>query len=94
MIHDLEKYIFHNGQRYMTKLAFRPGHEFLPDNFSVFEQRLKELKYRLTSDNLVEIYDDIFKEVEQNKIIEKVHFDEVSKKPGQVHYLPHPLVLM
>ena len=94
MIHDLEKYIFHNGQRCMAKLAFRSGHEILSDNFSVFEQGLKELKYRLTSDNLVEIYVDIFKEVEQNKIIEKVPFDEVSKKPGQVHYLPHPLVLM
>ena len=33
VIHDFEKYIFHNGQRYVTKLPFRPGHEFLPDIF-------------------------------------------------------------
>ena len=61
VIHDFEKYIFHNGQRYVTKLPFRPGHEFLPDNFSVCEQRLKKLKNRLTSENLVEKYDEIFK---------------------------------
>ena len=44
MIHDFEKYIFHNGQRYVTQLPLRPGHEFLPENFSVCEQRLKKLK--------------------------------------------------
>ena len=71
----------------MTKLLFRPGHEFLPDNFC--EQRLKKLKNRLTSENVVEKYDEIFKEYEQNKVIEKVPFNEVPKKTGQVHYLPH-----
>ena len=93
VIHDFKKYIFHNGQRYVTKLPFRSGHEFLPDNFSVCEQRLKKLKNRLISENLVEKYDEIFKEYEQNKIIEKVHFDEVPKTSGQVHYLQHRLVL-
>ena len=33
------------------------------------------------------------KEYGQNKIIEKVPFDEVPKKPGQVDYLQHQLVL-
>ena len=42
LIHRFEKYIFHNGQKYVTKLPFRPGHEFLPDNCSVCEQRLKK----------------------------------------------------
>ena len=79
VIHDFEKYILHNGQRYVTKLPFRPGHEFLPENFSVCEQRLKKLKNRLTSENLVEKYNEIFKEYEQNNIIEKVPFDEVPK---------------
>ena len=77
----------------MTKLLFRPGHEFLPDNFSVCEQRLKKLKNRLTSENVVEKYDEIFKEHEQNKIIEKVPFDEIPKKPGEVYCLPHRPVL-
>ena len=93
VIHDFEKYIFHNGQRYVTKLSSRPGHEFLLDNFSVREQRLIKLKNRLTSEHLIEKYDEIFKEYEQNKIIEKVPFDEVPKKPGQVHYLPHRPVI-
>ena len=43
----------------------------------------------MTSENLLEKYDEIFKVYEQNKIIEKVPFDKVPKKPGQVHYLPH-----
>ena len=41
VIHDFEKYIFHNGQKYVTKLAFRAGPEFLSVNFSVCEQGLK-----------------------------------------------------
>ena len=47
----------------------------------------------MTSENLVGKYDEIFKEHEQNKNIEKVSFDEVPKKPGQVHYFPHRPVL-
>ena len=43
----------------------------------------------MTSENVVEKYDKIFKEYEQNKIIKKVPFNEVSKKAGQGHYLPH-----
>ena len=35
LIQDFEKYIFLDGQKHRTKLTFRPGHEFLPDNFSV-----------------------------------------------------------
>ena len=42
---------------------------------------------------MVEKYDQIFKENEQNKIIKKVPFDEVLKKLGQVHYLWHQQVL-
>ena len=37
VIDDFEKCIFYNRQKYVTKLPFRPGHEFLPDNFSVCE---------------------------------------------------------
>ena len=51
------------------------------------------LKNRLTSENLAEKYEETFKEYEQNKIIEKEPFDEVSKKPDQIHYLPHRPVL-
>ena len=43
------------------------------------EQRIKKLKNRWTSKNLVETYE-FFKEYEQNKIIEKAPFDEVPKK--------------
>ena len=93
MIHDFEEYIFHSRRRYMTKLPFRPIHEFLPNYFSVCEQRLKKLKNVLMSENLVEKYDEIFKENEQHEIIEKVPFDEARKIYGQVHYLWHQQVL-
>ena len=49
------------------------------------KQGLKKLKNCSTSDNLVQKYDEIFKKFEQNKIFEKVPFDEVPQKPGQVH---------
>ena len=93
VINDLEKYIFHNRKRYVTKLPFRPGHEFLPVNFSVCEQRPIKFKKCLNSEILVEKYDEIFKEYEQNEDTEKVPFDQVPKKSGQIHYLPHRPVL-
>ena len=43
-IHDFKKYISHDGQRYVTKLPFRLDHELLLNDFSLCEQRLKELK--------------------------------------------------
>ena len=89
VIHKFEKEIVHNGERYVTKLPFKPGHEVLPDNFNVCEKRLKRLKKKLISENLVERYDKIFKEYEENKIIEKVSDDKIAKEPGLVHYLPH-----
>ena len=57
------------------------------------EQRLKKLKNRLSSEKLVEKYDEIFREYEQNKIIEKVLFDEVPENPSPIHYLQHRPVL-
>ena len=52
--------------------------------FQCVKKDLKKLKNRLTSENLVanfkEKLDKIFKEYEQNNIIEKVPFDEVPKK--------------
>ena len=41
VIHDFEKCIFHNGQRYVTKLPFRPGHEFLRITFHCVNKGLK-----------------------------------------------------
>ena len=38
-------------------------------------------------------YDEIYEEYEQNKIFEKLPFDEVPKTLGQVNYLPHRPVL-
>ena len=73
----------HDFEQYI----FHNGHEFSPDNFQLCMQRLKKFKNRLTLENLVQKYDG------QNKIIEKVPFDEVPKNPGPDHYLPHRPVL-
>ena len=43
----------------------------------------------MRSENLVEKYDKIIQEYEQNKTIEKVPFDKVPKKNDQVNNLPH-----
>ena len=40
VVQNFERDIFYNGQRYVTKLPFKLGHEFLPDNFSVCEQKI------------------------------------------------------
>ena len=44
VIHDFEEYIFHNRRRYMTKLPFRPIHEFLPNYFLCVNKDLKNWK--------------------------------------------------
>ena len=41
---DISKNLFFITDKDVTKLPLRPGQEFLPDNFSMCEQRLKKLK--------------------------------------------------
>ena len=85
--------IIHDGTRYITKLPFKPDHEVLPDNFKVCEGRLKSLKNKLITSNILHDYDQIFSEYEENGIIERVPSDEVARETGQVHYLPHRPVI-
>lgn len=85
--------IFHDGLRYVTKLPFKPDHEELPDNFVVCKKRLQSLRHRLGSQNILYDYDKVFKDYENNGIIEKVPNNEIAKVDGTVHYLPHRPVL-
>ena len=85
--------IIFDGKRYVTKLPFKPNHESLPDNYSLCEKRLSSLRRRLEKDpKLLSEYHAIFKDYEENRIIERVQEDEAAV-PGAVHYIPHrPIV--
>ena len=89
VVHQFENDITYNGERYVTKLPFRPDHDFLPDNYEICEARLNNLKCRLEKGGLLKDYDDIFKDYEKEKNIEKVPMEEIHVDAGSVHYLPH-----
>ena len=85
--------IMHNGERYITKLPFKPDHDSLPDNCKICENRLNKLKVRLRETNFLSNYDEILKVYEINKIIERVPHNEIDKKSGKSHHLAHWLVI-
>ena len=80
VVHKFENDIMHNGERYITKLPFKPDHDCLIDNYIICEIRLNSLKRQLSDKNLLSDYDAIFKEYEINKIIERVPDDEIAKE--------------
>ena len=51
------------------------------------------MKSKLVANNILDDYDDIFHEYEENHIIERVPSDQIAKETGQVHYLPHRPVI-
>lgn len=90
---QFEKDIKFDGERYITKLPFKPRHDILPDNYNVCEKRLSSLRKRLEQKEILYDYNNVFKDYLQNGIIEKVSSDEVTKDIGSVHYIPHrPIV--
>ena len=67
VIHKFEKYISHNGTRYVTKLPFRPDHDEIPDNYAASKGRIKSLKRRLGDNkDLYGEYDKVFKDYEES----------------------------
>ena len=89
VVHRFEKEIYHDGERYVTKLPFKPRFEILPDNFDVCVNRLTLVTKRLKSQNMIGEYDKIFNDYESQGIIERVPECEIAKELGTVHYLPH-----
>ena len=59
VVDQFEDEIVHDGTRYITKLPFKPDHEVLPDNFNVCQGRLKSLKSKLVTNNILSDYDKI-----------------------------------
>ena len=73
--------------RYSCELPLKEGHPLMPDNYTLCEKQLLNLKKQLDkNDELKEKYDEIFKHQEKEKIIEKVTDPGVV---GEVTYLPH-----
>lgn len=57
----------------------------LPDNFSVCEKRLENVRKRLKTSGIFEDYDQILKDYEKDGIIERVSDDNVVKENGMPH---------
>ena len=87
VIHQFEKDISFNGERYVTKLPFRPDHSPLPLNMDVAKRRLRSLRERLEKDYIVDRYDKVLRDYEGDGIIENVPDEEIDV--GRVHYLSH-----
>ena len=90
VIHRFEKDISFNGERYVTKLPFRPDHPPLPDNEFVCQKRLKSMHGKLVKDEEVALkYDAVIKQYERERIVERVPDEERYNTSNGVHYLPH-----
>ena len=64
---EFEQDITFNGERYVTKLPFKPDRDSLTGNFKNCEIRLKNLKGRLLKENLFDDYKNILKIIEKTK---------------------------
>ena len=93
VVHEFEKHIYHDGKRYVTQLPFKPCHDVLPDNFSVCQKRLELTRSKLKKQGILNEYNQIFSEYQENGIIERVPDNEIPKEIGSVHYLPHRAVV-
>lgn len=78
---------------YYVRLPWKEIPMALPDNRAIALKRLMSVWTSLQKDpNLLEMYNDIFKEQYRLNIIEDVQ-DENAAVEGRVHYLPHQAVL-
>ena len=75
VVHSFQRDFAFNGSRYVVKLPFKPDHELIPDNFDVCRSRLKSLKRKLDSNNMVAHYERIFNDYEKANIIHQLDLD-------------------
>ena len=81
------------GVRCATKLPIKPHLDILTDNYRVSQNHLFSLGCFLDKNlELFGTYHNIYKEYEENQIIERVCSDDIPD-PGAVHYLPHQAVV-
>ena len=83
-----------NGNRYVTKLPFKPYKGTLPDNYYVSKNRLFSFKNKLEKNpKLRDDYAEVIENYIKEGIVEKVNDVESYNTPGDVHYLPHRAVV-
>ena len=76
-----------NDGSYMVKFPWKDDHAPLPSNLQVCERRIRSLARRLIqTPNLMKSYNEIIKEQERRRFIEKVNSGST---PVQAHYVPH-----
>lgn len=63
----------------------------MANNFKTCEALLKKIKRKLVDQNVFKKYNEIFKDYESKKVIERLPKNEICKTLGEVHYLPHRL---
>ena len=73
--------------KYVAKLPWKDEFPEVPSNYAVTDRRMRRMTQRLTGDT-IKIYDNILKEQENRRFIEKVapeHMDSTNR----IHYIPH-----
>ena len=76
VLNQFKRDIYFNGDRYVTKLPFKPEHDMIPDNYKPSENRALALKKCPSSKpELLESCNQIFKDYKNQGIIEEV-FEE------------------
>jgi len=69
VVNRFEKEILHDGDRYVTKLPFKPKHDSLPDNFAVSKRRLLTTRRKLEAGGILHQYDKVIKDYEKDGIM-------------------------
>ena len=59
VINQFEKDIVFNGERLVTRLAFKEDHDLWPDNFKTCQARLINLKRKLVDQSIFKEYNEI-----------------------------------
>jgi len=76
--------------RYEIRLPWTENHKLVSSNYDIARNRFERCLDKLASKNLLEAYDNVFKEWLSEGIIEKVPDDEIDNLG---HYLPHRPVI-
>ena len=92
VLNEFNEGIYHNGERYVVGLPWKPSHPTLPNNYYLVFKRLKSTLDKLRrSQGHLELYNKIIHDQLESGFIEEVT-DKVSVG-NKVHYLSHQAVL-
>lgn len=83
----LETVIVNDEGRYEVKLPWLENHSVLPTNYSIAQKRLEACRKKLQANDLLAVYDEVFREWQSLNIIQRTD-DRI-----EGHFLPHRPVL-